>query len=149
MARPVGSKNSKPRGWRKTASEEEQRAYDRARNARWRAGHPETYKALVDRSNRSVSSRYSTCKYFAKKRDISFALSKEDFALAVSQPCHYCGRSNGETGSGVDRMDNARGYEAANVVSCCNECNRIKGHTLTYAEALIVIAVLTATRVAA
>jgi hypothetical protein len=29
--------------------------------------------------------------------------------------------------NGLDRVDNARGYESGNVVPCCDPCNRMKG----------------------
>ena len=35
---------------------------------------------------------------------------------------------------GVDRMDNSRSYELANLIPCCPPCNHVKGHLLTYEE---------------
>ena len=35
---------------------------------------------------------------------------------------------------GVDRIDNARGYELDNIRPCCGPCNAIRGSILTAAE---------------
>lgn len=41
------------------------------------------------------------------------------------KPCTYCG---GEIETvGLDRVDNARGYERDNLAACCSMCNQIKG----------------------
>ncbi len=74
----------------------------------------------------------------AKKRGIPFRLSKADFRELVTQDCHYCGespnqvvqarygRNGGVSYNGVDRVDNAKGYDEGNVVPCCGQCNRAK-----------------------
>jgi len=41
----------------------------------------------------------------------------------TSKPCAYCG-STKEVGS--DRIDNTQGHTKANIVPCCNTCNRIR-----------------------
>ena len=75
----------------------------------------------------------------AQVRGYDWALSKGDFRALTSQPCHYCGAQphqsisqirpdlNGDyIYNGLDRVDNARGYVADNVVPCCGICNRAK-----------------------
>jgi len=37
--------------------------------------------------------------------------------------------------NGIDRVDNSRGYESGNVVSCCGVCNMLK-HVLSKEEFL-------------
>lgn len=81
----------------------------------------------------------SSYKKSARDRNIEWHLSDEEFFEIVSSPCAYCGTPpdsirkpnkgvNGEfTYSGVDRVDNGRGYFPDNVVSCCWNCNRAKG----------------------
>lgn len=81
--------------------------------------------------------------YEARKRGINWALSPEDFVTLISLSCHYCGRppSNRDRKrvyTGIDRVDNTKGYEAGNVVPCCRECNMIKGDRLTESEMLAV-----------
>ena len=51
----------------------------------------------------------------------------EAFELCL-QPCHYCGLevSFPESRNGLDRVDNSKGYESENVVSCCKWCNSAK-----------------------
>jgi hypothetical protein len=55
-------------------------------------------------------------------------LSYEQFLSLQEQPCHYCGSSLNPqaTGSSLDRVDNDRGYEPDNVVTCCKTCNQGK-----------------------
>jgi hypothetical protein len=77
----------------------------------------------------------------ARRNGKSWSLIAED-ALALSQrPCYYCGieplqpyfpkhYSGGCFYNGLDRVDNARGYELDNVVPCCGTCNKAK-HTQT------------------
>ena len=81
----------------------------------------------------------------ANSRGHFWGLADSLFFSLVSSPCHYCGiqpdslrKPNKQVNggfwySGVDRMDNAKGYVPDNVVSCCWTCNRAKGK-LTYAE---------------
>lgn len=78
----------------------------------------------------------------ARKRDIEFSLTKEQFrSLSVSQ-CYYCGvvpsqqigpnRRSKNTLSqpyiynGVDRKDNSIGYTTGNCVAACGPCNVMK-----------------------
>jgi hypothetical protein len=85
----------------------------------------------------------------ARKRNIEFLLSFEDF-LALSQDlCFYCGSEPSTSGdvtftkgpkkgqsrcngafiyNGLDRLDNSRGYIVDNCVACCSYCNVAKRH---------------------
>ena len=72
----------------------------------------------------------------AKKRNFLWEVTDKGFDQLTSACCHYCGlppsnmkrlSSGSFTYSGIDRMDNLRGYEVGNMVSCCWECNRLKG----------------------
>ncbi len=73
----------------------------------------------------------------AKLRGHLFDMSKEDFKVITSQNCYYCDsppsnkilrRRSKEnyTYSGLDRVDNALGYQLDNVVPCCITCNEMK-----------------------
>jgi len=74
----------------------------------------------------------------ARRRGITWQLCAEEFIEIVSSPCAYCGISpdgvhmphaginGGFVYSGIDRIDNAIGYEPGNVVPCCWNCNRSK-----------------------
>lgn len=89
----------------------------------------------------------------AKRRNLMFNLSVEDFTTLTNLPCHYCGiqpvslhpnkikvKAGGGTEfngqykfNGLDRKDNAIGYIQSNIVTCCTICNRAK-HILSYVE---------------
>lgn len=76
----------------------------------------------------------------AINRGIEFALSIDDFRKITKQACIYCGAPpsnkhnparprDGATPyiySGIDRIDNSRGYVEMNIVACCAVCNRAK-----------------------
>lgn len=71
----------------------------------------------------------------AAKRGVPWALDAEQFRALVESPCVFCGNHRTQsrrqhkhtyTYTGVDRWDNARGYERENVVPCCGPCNQMK-----------------------
>lgn len=82
----------------------------------------------------------------AKRRNKEWNLSDAEFFSITQQSCHYCGSPPSERKSskrynggyicnGVDRKNNAEGYEASNCLPCCSLCNRAKGSML-YGEFL-------------
>lgn len=85
----------------------------------------------------------------AKRRGIPFELSTDQVIDTMIKPCFYCNRppqlqrkaSNQTVDSyrfptnTIDRLNNQRGYHIDNVVSCCFDCNLMKG-TRTIAEFL-------------
>lgn len=91
----------------------------------------------------------SKYKISAKKRNLEWSLSDQQFDLLTSGNCYYCdvepkqickaSRSCRQTSqtiyNGIDRVDNTKGYEIDNVVSCCKVCNRAKD-TMTQQEFL-------------
>ena len=73
----------------------------------------------------------------SKQRKINFNLSLEQFRKLVTGNCFYCGEKPSQEVkvsseystfiyNGIDRVDNAKGYEIENTVSCCSVCNRMK-----------------------
>ena len=78
---------------------------------------------------------YSNYKRGAKSRNYEFKLSLDEFIKIVQRNCHYCNAKprlqkikNIEFyASGVDRVDNKKGYFKSNCVPCCTECNLMKG----------------------
>lgn len=84
---------------------------------------------------------YSSYKQSAKNRGISFSLSVDEFKVLTKGNCHFCGSEPATKApvsrkaikatpyiyNGIDRIDNTKGYEAGNMVSCCGYCNKMKG----------------------
>ena len=68
---------------------------------------------------------YSAYKCNAKKRNLSFSLSKDRALYLMQLPCTYCGEIPTKY-SGIDRRDNSQGYDDLNCVSCCSQCNHMK-----------------------
>lgn len=68
--------------------------------------------------------RFSTYRWGANTRKISFRLSFEQFMLFWNKSCYYCGSDI--NGIGLDRKDPQGGYEIKNVIPCCCRCNRAK-----------------------
>lgn len=66
----------------------------------------------------------------------SWELTLEYYKKLVTGVCHYCGNppnqllhgaaSDGLLRNGIDRVNNKKGYEMGNCVSCCILCNRDK-----------------------
>lgn len=73
------------------------------------------------------------------RRGLTCSLTDEEFDELFRGICFYCGIPPSRTArygragatpftyNGIDRVDNKRGYEQDNVVSCCLCCNRAKG----------------------
>ena len=98
----------------------------------------------IQKDNSGVKFGEST-KYFvwdqykrdAAKRNYIWNLTKDEFFNLTSQNCFYCNLppSNIKVSSygkgdfvysGIDRIDNSRGYDTDNAVPCCKTCNRAK-----------------------
>ncbi len=89
-----------------------------------RASCSECYKVIRRSYEQSPFARYNNYKRDAKRRGIKFLLTRPQFCQFEGLPCYYCG---GNVGSiSLDRVDNDRGYEPRNVVSCCYMCNSLK-----------------------
>lgn len=93
----------------------------------------------------------------AKKRNLEYKLTKDEFKELVSKNCAWCGstpiawnRYYNKDGSraaksttddwakeqtifinGIDRIDSSQGYYKENCLPCCEQCNRMK---LDYTE---------------
>lgn len=107
------------------------------------AGDRASAANLRDFSHVGPSAIYSVYKRSAKDRGLFFNLSLEEVADLIQQPCFYCGsppsnihtytgRRDGDiiiAYSGLDRVDNQKGYITENVVPCCKVCNIAKNNT--------------------
>lgn len=71
----------------------------------------------------------------ARKRGISWELTKEQFRELTSSPCYYTGRLPSQIKraaggdyiyNGVDRLDSSKGYTVDNCVPCIGRVNEMK-----------------------
>ncbi len=94
--------------------------------SKWRksANGKESIKKWRDKSPKHLRGLYIQS---AKKRGISFAIPLNIFEKLINQECIYCGKSAITKRNGIDRIDNNKGYEIDNIVSCCFKCNQMKG----------------------
>lgn len=86
-------------------------------------------------------------KISAKRRKLKFSLTKKQFRDLTKSKCYYCDREphkiikgQGKTSgdyvfTGIDRIDNSKGYLNDNVVPCCFDCNNAK-RTLSHTDFL-------------
>lgn len=83
--------------------------------------------------------RYRVAKSRAKARGLTFTLTYQEYIELIKEPCKYCWDVNTPvSGVGLDRMDSSIGYEAGNVVSCCQDCNLTKREVFSYEEMLYI-----------
>jgi hypothetical protein len=86
----------------------------------WLAGRfHRPLKALCEKKRKSATSD--------RKARYDFTLTVAYFVRYLERPCTYCGAE--QYGVHLDRVDNTKGYTAANTVSCCAPCNYAKGGT--------------------
>lgn len=89
--------------------------------------------------------RFKRAIKIAAKRGITWVLSLDDFIRISNQPCYYCSNKFCQpvkVGSGLDRLDNTKGYEADNVVPCGKNCNQLRMDVLTPEETKAAIAAI-------
>ena len=88
----------------------------------------------------SWSDIFSQAKRSARLREIPWEINIEDYKNITLKDCFYCGCSlQYETGVGLDRVDNYKGYTLDNTLPCCSTCNKIRGNYLSVDEAKIAI----------
>jgi len=118
--------------------------------------HPRSPQTEAEKNHRSQSLRrrfssgqaarhqiLATYKKDATRRGKKWLLTDYGFDRLTRGPCYYCGMlfsnecimgaksARGGNGSflynGIDRVDNEKDYTVENSVSCCKDCNRMKG----------------------
>lgn len=73
----------------------------------------------------SLKRRYEMYRHNAKRKNLMFELTLEQFKSFSNRPCEYCGRIGVV---GIDRVDNNVGYKEDNCVPCCKNCNSGKNN---------------------
>ena len=100
-----------------------------------RRGHTKSCGHCRSDKEKQVNTLFLYYRQGARKRKLEWALTRNEFASLIFEPCHYCGEEysnkqkiNGYSirYNGIDRLDNDLSYFMANVVACCNICNRAK-----------------------
>lgn len=75
---------------------------------------------------RTPKGRYTILKKDAKARGIDFSLTFEEYESVYTDRCGYC-LGKVVTATGIDRIDNSKGYEKENIIPACKWCNYAKG----------------------
>ena len=86
--------------------------------------------------------RFILSKAAAKQSGHKWALHLEQYRHLNMQPCHYCQGPLPSKGRGLDRLNNKKGYVIGNVVSCCADCNALRGDRLTPEETKLAVTVI-------
>lgn len=89
----------------------------------------------------AFNSLLTSYKNGAKKRNLSFILTNDEFKILTKSTCYYCGTAPSNTlkirvkndpkrsaylYNGVDRVNNDFGYTLSNCVTACTMCNLAK-----------------------
>lgn len=76
----------------------------------------------------SNGSNYSEYRNGAKKRNLEFTITEEEFDNTIMKDCYICGKKTipHKHTNGMDRYDNSIGYTIENIRPCCKECNFFK-----------------------
>lgn len=94
-------------------------------------------RAYADLTLSSFNELFQIYRRNALKVGKIFFLSKENFRYLIEKDCYYCASKDRaeykhKTGklaykyTGIDRLDNSRGYSLNNCVPCCKICNFMK-----------------------
>lgn len=85
------------------------------------------------RIRRTLKGIYATLRENARRRGLDLDITYEQFLEIRNGSCSYCDGSLSESGTGLDRLDNSKGYLITNVVRCCTRCNLSK-HNMNVEE---------------
>lgn len=86
-----------------------------------------------------TAGRFSSVSTLARRQDKEWTLIEQEWREIISKPCFYCELENNvQSGSGLDRLDNDRGYVPGNIVSCCRECNTARNSNFSPEEMRII-----------
>lgn len=94
-------------------------------------------RAHIARMNLAPARKFCRLRYQARKRGIPLTITRADYELLIALACHYCGGRIEDTGAGIDRKDNTRGYLLGNLVPSCRWCNLVKNDRYSYEEMLV------------
>jgi len=98
-----------------------------AKKKTWQQDNKEKIKTW----HQSPIGKYKAYRDGAKKRNMEFNLTLEEFSSYWQLDCNYCGSSIATIG--LDRIDSSIGYNINNIVPCCSRCNEMKMDSSTEA----------------
>jgi hypothetical protein len=114
--------------WRAKQLEErpdEYRQHNNQVHSAWRTENAE-HSARWYRTN--VNPRLDALKRAAETRGIDWRLTDEEAKVMMTSPCVYCKHIDLDVRvNGIDRLDSAKSYTTENCMSCCKDCNYMKG----------------------
>lgn len=116
--------------------------YDQKRYFELKAKNPQALKDKAKRHRRTNSHRFWKAKADAETRGLVFSLSKEEFLALRKEVCYYCSEPLSPAGSGLDRIDNSKGYFLDNVVPACGRCNIARNTFFTIEEFKVMMVAL-------
>jgi len=98
--------------------------------------------------SRRFNVRYSFARCNARKRNKSFEITFPEYEYVINKPCFYCDGYFGKVQvcSGLDRIDNDKGYEFFNVLPCCKICNHMRNRHFSVEETRIMAQTIIALR---
>jgi hypothetical protein len=75
-----------------------------------------------------IEPKLKSYKKAAASRNYEWILTDDEASDFFKGNCFYCDKTSilGEDMSGIDRVDNNKGYSFDNCVSCCGTCNFMK-----------------------
>ena len=112
---------------------------EKEKAAEYRLKHPEARTSWLKENGNKPKVRFDKAKSNVKtKTKKPWILTFEQYDKIINNPCHYCEADiSNERGSGLDRLDNSRGYEIDNVVPACKACNIARNTHFTHDEWVI------------
>lgn len=113
--------------------------YREANAARQRKRYKkEDVQVIEHKRRRTPEQRFSKARFDAKRRPSGakeFTLTFEEYSGIINKKCEYCNSDiSQESGSGLDRIDNEKGYIQGNVNPCCAGCNRRRAKSMSAEE---------------
>lgn len=75
---------------------------------------------------RNIDTYFNSYKTKSTRREHSFTIDIDTFKTLVLSECYYCHFKKDDEVIGIDRINNAIGYEKENCAPCCKLCNMMK-----------------------
>lgn len=92
--------------------------------------------ATMRKHKYSPKGRLSALIYNCKLISRECSLTLQEYSDLLAKSCYYCEEPLPPSRcTGLDRIDNSKGYSIDNVLPCCGDCNILRMHKLTVDEA--------------